>query len=160
MTDATLHLLCGKIAAGKSTLARRLGESPATIVLSEDRWLARLYAGELTSMNDYLERADRLRETIAPHVVELLWAGVSVVLDFHANTLSSRAWMRDIIDRSGARHELHFLDSPDDICRARLRARNAAGAHDFAVSDEQFDLITSYFVAPTDDEGFNVVTHC
>jgi hypothetical protein len=37
--------------------------------------------------------------------------------------------------------------------------RNAAGEHPFQASDEQFDLITSYFVAPSDEEGFDLVHH-
>lgn len=32
----TLHLLCGKIASGKSTLANRLAAEHAAIVLGED----------------------------------------------------------------------------------------------------------------------------
>jgi len=40
-----------------------------------------------------------------------------------------------------------------------LRARNASGEHPFETSDAQFDLISSYFVAPADDEGFDVVRH-
>ena len=39
----TLHLLCGKIASGKSTLANTLAAEHAAIVLSEDHWLAQLY---------------------------------------------------------------------------------------------------------------------
>jgi predicted kinase len=31
----TLYLLCGKIAAGKSTLARRLAARPATLLISK-----------------------------------------------------------------------------------------------------------------------------
>ncbi|TAJ38246.1 MAG: ATP-binding protein, partial [Reyranella sp.] len=62
-------------------------------------------------------------------------------------------------DESGAAHELHFLDLPDETCRQRLRARNAAGEHPYQASDAEFDLFTKYFVAPQADEGFNVVTH-
>ena len=40
--------------------------------------------------------------------------------------------------------------------RARLHARNAAGAHAFAVSDDEFDQITSYFVPPDPGEGFTI----
>jgi predicted kinase len=79
------------------------------------------------------------------------------VLDFHANTPSSRAWMRSIVDRAGARHLLHYLDVPDDVCRKRLRRRNETGTHEFAAGNAEFDAITAYFVAPTDDEGFTVV---
>ena len=42
---ATLHLVCGKIAAGKSTLTARLGQEPDTVVIAENHWLARLYPG-------------------------------------------------------------------------------------------------------------------
>jgi predicted kinase len=108
---------------------------------------------------DYVRHAARLREAIGPHVEALLKAGLSVVLDFPANTAANRTWMRGIIDRSGARHVLHVLDVPDEVCRARLRARNAAGQHAYAATDAEFDLITAYFTPPTEDEGFNVVVH-
>ena len=43
----TLHMLCGKIAAGKSTLSAKLGENERTVVICEDRWAAQLYGPEL-----------------------------------------------------------------------------------------------------------------
>lgn len=152
-----LHLLCGKIAAGKSTLSAELGVRPATIILVEDQWLARLYPGEIRSLTDYVRCATRLRETMTPHVEALLRSGLSVVLDFPANTRRSRSWMRGIIDRTGVQHRLHYLDVPDEVCRARLRQRNAAGRHDFAASDAEFDAITAWFEAPQPYEGFDVV---
>jgi hypothetical protein len=54
---------------------------------------------------------------------------------------------------------LHFLDVPDDECLVRLHARNAARSHAFVVDDAQFGRITSYFVAPTREEGFNIIWH-
>jgi predicted kinase len=154
--DATLHMLCGKIAAGKSTLATALATAPKTITISEDHWVSRLYP-EITTFEDYCRCSARLREAAAPHIESILKAGLSVALDFHANTRASRAWMRSIVERSGARHQLHYLDVPDELCRQRLRARNAAGSHEYAASDAEFDAITAYFVAPTADEGSNVV---
>lgn len=35
----TLHMLCGKIAAGKSTLAAELGDANGTVIIAEDEWL-------------------------------------------------------------------------------------------------------------------------
>ncbi|MGJ5010714.1 AAA family ATPase [Bradyrhizobium oligotrophicum] len=154
---ATLHLVCGKIAAGKSTLTATLGQLPGNVVIAEDDWLARLYPGEQSTLADYVRNSSRLRSVMGPHVVALLRAGVSVVLDFPANTPASRAWMRGLFEAAGAPHQLHHLDVPDEVCKARLRARNAEGRHAFTVTDEEFDLFTSYFVAPTVDEGFNVI---
>jgi predicted kinase len=155
----TLHLLCGKIAAGKSTHAAQLGNLPDTVVVSEDHWLSRLYPGEMTSVSDYVRRSAHLRNAMGSHLVDLLKSGVSVVLDFPANTPANRGWMRTIFEEAEATHQLHYFDVADAVCKARLRARNASGDHEFAATDEQFDLITSRFVAPTPDEGFNVVIH-
>jgi predicted kinase len=127
-SDAKLHMLCGKIAAGKSTLSAKLAQAERTLVISEDHWIEQLYGPELKTLADYFERCERLRAALAPHVVGLLRAGVSVVLDFHANTLRSRRWMRALFEEAGASHQLHFLDVPDDVCRARARLREAAAS--------------------------------
>jgi predicted kinase len=155
----TLHMLCGKIAAGKSSLAARLGAAPLTVIVSEDKWMFPLFGDELKEVADYVRLSARLRAAMAPHLVDLLRAGMSVVLDYPANTLANRAWMRGIFEAAGAAHRLHYLDVPDEICRARLHARNAGGEHEFAATDAQFDLITSYFVPPTADEGLEILVH-
>jgi predicted kinase len=157
MPCATLHMLCGKIAAGKSTLTAELARAPSTVVISEDFWLSRLFGSEMKNVADYISCSRRLREAVGPHIHDLLRIGVSVVLDFPANTPSIRGWMRTLFEEADADHCLHFLDVPDEICKARLRARNAIGAHDFAATDAQFDLITSYFVPPSEAEGFKVI---
>lgn len=157
---ATLHLICGKIAAGKSTLAAQLASRPATIRISEDAWLSCLYRDEQKTIEDYVRNSRRLREAMGDHVVRLLQAGLSVVLDFPANTPASRQWMRGLFERAGTCHRLHFLDVPDDVCKARLRARNAAGTHAFNATDAEFDVFTSYFVPPSAEEGFDVETYC
>ena len=75
-SDATLHMLCGKIAAGKSTLFAKLAQAERTLIISEDRWIAQLYGPELKTLADYFERCERLRATLAPHVVGLQRAGI------------------------------------------------------------------------------------
>lgn len=158
-TPPTLHLVCGKIAAGKSTLTARLGEAAGTVVIAEDDWLAALYADRMSTIADYLRCAAKLRAVMTPHVAALLNAGLSVVLDFPANTVETRRWMRGILDATGAAHQLHLLDVPDMVCLARLRARNAGGDHPFAATEAQFHQITRYFVPPAPDEGFTIVRH-
>lgn len=155
---AVLHLMCGKIAAGKSTLAAKLAADLGTIVMSEDDWLSLLFPNEIATVADYARCAARLREAMRPHLIALLRAGVTIVLDFPANTLLTRAWMRSLCEEAGVAHQLHYLDVPDTTCRSRLHARNASG-YPIKVSDEKFDLVTSYFVAPGADEGFNLVIH-
>jgi predicted kinase len=154
-----LYLLCGKIAAGKSTFARRLAARPATLLISEDHWTSSLFAGDLRTIDDYGRFSARLRTAIGPHIVDILRQGLSIVLDFPANTVSNRNWMRWLISEANVAYELHLLDVPDTICRQRLQARNRGGEHPFQVSEAEYDLFTSYFVPPGPAEGFNVVVH-
>lgn len=103
--------------------------------------------------------SQRVREVAGPHVVDLLRAGVTVVLDFQANTLESRAWMAGLARQAHVNATLHRLDVGDDICKERLRRRNASGTHPFSVSEAQFDQLAAHFVAPSEDEGFQLVVH-
>jgi predicted kinase len=158
-SPAILHMMCGKIASGKSTLSAQLAREGAAVVIAEDAWLDVLFADQMQSISDYVRCAAKLREVIGPHVVSLLTAGVSVVLDFQANTVQSRDWMRGLLEQSGAADRLHVLDVPDAVCLARLRARNAQGDHPFAATEEQFWHLSKHFAWPSADEGFEIVVH-
>jgi predicted kinase len=96
---------------------------------------------------------------MGPHFSSVLYAGVSVVLDFPANTVETRRWMRGILDTTNAAHQSHILATPDETCLARLRERNALGDHPFAASEEQFYQMSKHVVAPLASEGFNTVLH-
>lgn len=156
---ATLHLLCGKIASGKSTLASLLATDHAAVLLSEDYWLATLYPGQIQTIADYLTCARQIRGVVGPLVSDLLVSGVNVVLDFPANTLANRQWLLGLAQAAQAPHRLHYLELDDATCRARLHARNASGAHDFAATDAEFDLITRHFCVPSEEEGLVIEVH-
>jgi predicted kinase len=112
----TLYLLCGKIAAGKSTVARRLAERPATLLITMDDWMSILFPTENRTMEDFARLSARLRAAMGQHVVEILRRDLSVVLDFPANTMVWRGWTRALISEARVAHELHVLDVPDAIC--------------------------------------------
>ena len=152
-------MLCGKIAAGKSTLAARLSKADSTVLLSEDHLLSGLYPGEIKTIDDYVRCVARLREAIGSHIISLLRQGISVVLDFQANTPAARGWMRELFESAGANHQLHYLQTSDGTCKSRLQARNAAGTHDYQVSEADFELFTRFFVPPGAEEGFAVLPY-
>lgn len=154
-----LHLFCGKIASGKSTLARGIATAPGHVLISEDAWLGALFGDRMASVADYMQYAAVLRGVMGPHVTDLLRAGLSVVLDYPANTPGQRAWMKTLLNDSDAGHRLHVFDLPDAICLARLKARQDAGAHPFTVTEDQFHRVTAHLVMPSGDEGFDIVRH-
>lgn len=156
----TLYFFSGKMAAGKSTLARDLALRHNAMLFVQDQWLDTLFPNAVINVATYLEYSGRINKMLAPYIVDLLARGIAVVVDFPGNTRNQRAWFKDIIDKSGADHELHFLDTPDDICKAQLRARSAHLPPGTKwTTDEDFELISSHFRAPADDEGFNVIRH-
>jgi predicted kinase len=158
---ATLYCIYGTIAAGKTTLARKLAAQHGAVLLCEDEWLVRLEA-EIKSFDDFRRHARRLRAAVGPHVVELLRLGSSVVLDFAANTVNDRAWIRSLFEAANAAHELHVIEVPEDVCKARLRIRNATkpeGLYFGHVPEEFFGPVSRLIVPPAEAEGFNIIRH-
>jgi predicted kinase len=155
-----LLFLCGKMAAGKSTLSRELASRENAVLLVEDEFLERLYPGQIADLAAYVTCSSRIREALGPHIVSLLSMGVPVVLDFPGNTRRQRAWFRRLIDEAGAEHELHFVDASDALCVRQLRDRSKDLPPDTPWTGEaDFQAVTAYFEPPAPDERFNVVRH-
>ena len=160
MTEAvTLHFMCGKMGSGKSTFAKSLAASCRAALLSEDDLLRQLYPGGVTDLSGYIELSGRIKNALADHICALLQLGTSVVLDFPGNTLSQRAWFRQLVEKSGARHQLHYLNVPNETCRQQLRERRAANPSDSLQDDATFEALLAYFAPPAEEEQFTVVLH-
>ncbi len=157
---ARLIFFCGKMAAGKSTLAKQLAARERAVILNQDELLDRLFPGEVIDVPSYLKCSSRLNSAIGPIVGSLLTLGTSVVLDFPGNTRSQRAWFRELFERAAVEHELHFIDAPDALCKRQLkeRSKNLPPGTPWT-SEAEFDLITGHFMPPSEDERFNVVRH-
>ncbi|WP_231139223.1 AAA family ATPase [Pseudomonas fluorescens] len=111
MPTPVLHLLCGKIASGKSTLARSLKAEHSAILLSEDHWLSKLYPDQIKSVADYVLHARRIRDVLGPLVIDMLSTGTPVVLDFPANTPADRHWLRSLADTAKVPHRIESIGS-------------------------------------------------
>jgi len=157
---AKLLFMCGKMAAGKTTLARELAEREDAVLLVQDEFLEALYPGEIVDIPGFVRCSSRLRDSLAPHICALLSRAVSVVLDFPGNTKKQRTWFRTLFEQADAAHELHFIDASDDVCKRQLRDRSRNLPADTAwTTDAEFDAITAYFEAPASGERFNVIRH-
>ena len=159
---ATLHFICGKAGAGKTTLARTLGRDLNAVVICEDEWVSHLF-DPVETFEDYLKAARRLRSAHTQHIVELLRLGNNVVLDMGLNnTPAGREWVRTVFEAAGADHVLHYIPADDATCLARIRERNTsqrAGLFFGVVSEALISEVNKYVTPPTEQEGFHVVTH-
>ena len=161
MPQATLHFIAGRLAAGKTTLARELAAEYHAVLISEDVWLSRLSDG-ITSFDDYLKWSRRCRSVMAPLIIDILKAGVSVVLDFAGNRIEERSWARNLSEEAGSSHTLHILDVDEDECLRRLLVRNDVkpeGLYFATTTEPEFRAICKYFQPPTTDEDLNIRPH-
>ena len=155
-----LIFVCGKMAAGKSTLSKELSGREDAVLLVLDDFLERLYPGQVVDVASFVTYSTRIKDALAPHVCSLLSMGISVVLDFPGNTRKQRAWFRQLCEQAGAEHELHFIDASNDVCKRQLRERSKDLPPGTTwTTDGEFDAITAYFEPPSADEDFNVVDH-
>jgi predicted kinase len=154
-----LFLVSGKIASGKSTLAKQLAIQNDAILICQDDWLATLFPDEIRTLEDYVKYFGRLANAMGKHVADILKTGKSVVLDFPANTLQTRAWMRSIGDAANCKIEMHYLDVSDQVCLKRLKSRNESGEHPYKTNEDEFLQFAKYFVVPATSEGFDLIVH-
>jgi predicted kinase len=153
---ATLHFICGKAGAGKTTLARELGRTLPAMVFVEDEWIDTL-GFEIKSLKDFGVASSKVRKLIASLTSDLLRLGVSVVFDFAGNTRKDRQWARSIFEDANVDHLLHVIEATDEQCLANIHRRNEEkppGIYSGYVSDETFHAVTAHFLPPQEDEGF------
>jgi len=160
---ATLHFICGKAASGKTTLARKLAVEHGAVLFIEDEWVTMLeIERSIFDVIEYARHTQRLRAVLAPLAVQILKLDTPIVFDFAGNTVKSRDWVRSIFEAAEADHLLHVISATDEGCKARLRQRNELkpeGLYYGEVSEAVFDEVTRYFVPPSEQEGFRVVSY-
>jgi len=158
-TEPTIHLLCGLVAAGKTTLAKQLARSLPAVRLSRDEWMIRLYGLPYDS-SEYVERLGPCTELLWEVALDILAVGSSVVLDWNFWSRGRRQEALDRANAAGHPVELHWLDLPVDVVLERARRRLAAQpalAH--RIDEDGVRHFEKIFEPPTDDEGLRVSRH-
>jgi predicted kinase len=157
--SGVLHFISGRLASGKTTLAREICERERAVFFCEDLWLTRLSDG-ITSFEDYLKWSRRCRSIMGPLIVEILKNGTSVVLDFAGNTARERNWVRSLFEEAGSHHVLYLLPASEEICLSRLKERNKTkpdGLYFASTTEAEFAAIAKYFQPPEQEERFNLI---
>ena len=153
----TLTFFCGKMGAGKSTMARKTASQTGALLISEDQWLAGLYKDDIQNFADYLEYSSRLKAMLHTHIQDILNAGISIVLDFPGNTERQRAWFKDIFSAQAIPHKLIYLQASDELCLSQIaRRRQTQPERARFDTEEVFHEVNQHFQPPSENEGFHV----
>ena len=157
MKKGTLIFFCGKMGSGKTTRSMGVVQERNAVILSEDEWLESLYPEQIFSLEDYIKYSSLLKPQMKKLVQSILVAGTDVVMDFPANTISQREWFKNIFSEIEAPHVLIFIDASNELCLSRIEKRRKDQPERSATDTvEMFEQVTKYFVAPSENEGFNI----
>ena len=161
MPTATLHLISGLPCAGKTTYAARLREERDAVHLVLDRWLITTFGRYTVDVVGYMEHARRVyacRELTWSVATELLRRGTDVILDDGFFLANDRRRAIEQAREIGAAAAIHFIDTPLDVLRARLAARNVnPGPYQFEIAPEALDGFAAFYERPSSEEGAELI---
>lgn len=157
----TVYMICGLPGAGKTTIAKRIETENRALRFSLDEWLITLFGRyEITPENhqSHVQRVLACRELIWTTSERALKLGVDVILDDGFFLKKHRAKYREMIERTGAKPKLYFVDIDAETLLGRLQNRNAdLPVNNFAISSELMTYFFSLFEPPTEEENFDIV---
>ena len=150
---ATLNVIFGPCAAGKTTYAHALARRESAVPFVLDDWGARLFGPDLRGPIEFpwmLERLGRCNALIWSTAEAVLAAGTSVVLDIGAMRRADRERIRHVAELKGLSLQWHFVDAPQDVRRARIADRNTAKGETFVmeVTPEMFEMLEGIYEPP------------
>ena len=150
---ATLHVIFGPCAAGKTTYAHDLARRENAVAFVLDEWGARLFGPDVSGPIEpawMMERLGRCHALIWSTATAVLAVGASVVLDVGAMRRADRDRIRQMAEAKGLSLQWHFVDAPQEVRRARIADRNAAKGETFVrdVPPEMFELFERLYEPP------------
>jgi predicted kinase len=159
---AILHLISGLPGSGKTTYALRLRQESGAVLFGLDRWLITLfgrYALPTVGQDEHTRRVLACRELIWESAAEQLTRNVDVILDDGFFYREHRMAHVSLAAAAGARAIIHFVDTPLDVVRVRLKRRNAdLPRYNFHIDTSVLEGFLAMYERPSTDEGAEVVT--
>ena len=121
---AKIFLICGKICSGKSTYAEQMRIQNHAALLSVDEMTLALFGQHCgDNHDDYVERTQNY---LFDKSLELIEAGINVVLDWGFWMKEERDYAREFYNDRNIECEFHYIDISDETWKARLKKRNSA----------------------------------
>lgn len=156
-----VHLISGLPCSGKTTYSKSLQGTTGGVHFWLDYWLITLYGEysiEDVGHEEHVRRVLACRELIWNVATEFLRRNVDVILDDGFFLKEHRAQYIEMAKRVGASVRIHFLNTPIDVMRHRLEARNAKlPRFNFPITADRFEMFAQMFEPPTPNEGVELV---
>lgn len=153
---AEIILLCGKVAAGKTTYAKALAKQQRAVILSIDDLIVTLrdHCEGPTVLRD---QEGAIRAYFCTLGEQLLAQGISCIIDHGHWTRDARRQVIDYCEQRGLAYRIVLLECPWEIRRQRLLARNAAlkksNERAYVIDEAQCLRFDTWFEALSEEEA-------
>jgi predicted kinase len=145
---ATLFLMVGLPAAGKTTLAKELAEQHRALRLTPDAWMIPLFDD-----NDADGKRDVLEGRLIWLALQALRLEVNVVLDFGLWSRDERSALGRLAESVGAQCRVVYLPVDRDTQIERIAQRQATTPEQtFPITEAEADGWRTQFEAPDEAE--------
>lgn len=151
---AKVILICGKICSGKSTYSEQIRAKNNAVLLSVDEVMLALFEQNVGDKHD--EYAKNTQNFLFKKSVELIKAGVNVILDWGFWRRTDRDFAKDFYQSRDIECEMHYIDISDEEWKKRLEKRNqsvlAGETSAYFVDENLAKKFESIFEMPQKDE--------
>lgn len=151
---AKVILICGKICSGKSTYAEQMRVQNHAALLSVDEITLALFGQHCGDKHD--DYVERTQNYLFDKSLELIEAGINVVLDWGFWMKEERDHAREFYNDRNIECEFHYIDISDETWKARLMKRNSAILAEetsaYYVDDNLAAKFDALFEKPSRDE--------
>ena len=149
-----IHLICGRICSGKSTLAEALSRESGAVLLSCDELMTTLFPEPLGE--NYDAAAARAKAYLHNQAARLARSGMDVILDWGFWRRDERESVRSFYAGWGIETRWHCVEPAGEDWQRNIRARSEAvraGATDVYELDEGLlDKMNRLYEAPAPEE--------
>jgi len=145
---ATMLLMVGLPAAGKTTRAKELAAAHQALRLTPDHWMIPLFGDSLADGKRFA-----LEGRLISVALQALRLGTSVVFDFGLWGRDERSALRWLARSVGASCQVIYLPVDKDVQLARIAYRQATEPHrTFPMSEAEVDAWRKQFQVPDANE--------
>ncbi len=142
--EATMFLMVGLPAAGKTTRARELAAQHRALRLTPDHWMIPLFGDSMAGGQRWV-----LEGRLISVALQALRLGTSVVLDYGLWGRDERSALRWLARSAGAACRVVYLPVDQDVQLARIaRRQETAPQQTFPMSEAEVDAWRRQFQVP------------
>lgn len=147
----TIHLLCGKVCAGKSTYAKKLHEENNGIILSCDDLVLSIFDECLGSKHD--EVIKKCKEYLYNLAIDIAQSGYNVILDMGFWSKIERDTIKSRFEGLNIHTKLHYVYVDDKTQLSQINKRNSnLTGNCYYIDDAILKKCNSIFEPPTFEE--------